>query len=571
MKEDEELNRRGWLRSVGLATGAAGVFASGKTTVAAQSTDESDPGIFNVAAYGTKGDGIADDTDAIQHAIDAAGNYSKGNVSKGGVVILPTGVYQVSKTLLISQAIKVFGQGQATIDGATHIVPTSLGFDVFKIVGVNWGVVLEGFLIKAYNYTGTGGHFLRIQACQHVRVRGVHLVNCWNGALVDSSGDVNFYDLIVTGADVPGAGRFGIKCTAASKGNPNATQALNCAVSQWGKNVRSMDGFVLANGYNSLAAINCGALNCNRAFWSTKDGGAAPNFFVVSGVGCSDHCNTAVALDDGGFTQVSGMLVTSSYVDNITVGENITGPVAFSNCVVSTSGGAGYRITSARATDVSITGGSVHDTSGNAIEISGNASVLITGVGISAIQSGKNADGVRVSGSGRLTLTGLSIINVKNFAVRVLPDFSGTLAFSGISQLNAQRGLFDQGSSGLITGSGSFHTNSVMDVDLSRNQNSQTCIQSHSSIPWPFYPTPAVPGSGSQIRNSTGTHCMVYLLGATVQRVSVDGMDLGVHTSVYLPVRSNNRSQIYRQAIVGVAAVDISFHSGGTSCRSLPA
>src|ERR1035438_6245589 len=199
MKDDEKLNRRGWLRSVGVATGAAGILAaSGKTTLAAQSTDENDPGIFNVAAYGAKGDGIADDTDAIQHAIDAAGSYSKGNVNKGGVVILPTGVYQVSKTLLISQAIKILGQGQATIDGATHIVPTSLGFDVFKIVGVNWGVVLEGFLIKAYNYTGTGGHFLRIQACQHVRVRGVHLVNCWNGALVDSSGDVNFYDLIVT-------------------------------------------------------------------------------------------------------------------------------------------------------------------------------------------------------------------------------------------------------------------------------------------------------------------------------------------------------------------------------------
>ena len=143
---------------------------------------------------------------------------------------------------------------------------------------------------------------------------------------------------------------------------------------------------------------------------------------------------------------------------------------------------------------------------------------------------------MRVSGSGRLTLTGLSITDVKNFAVRVLPDFTGTLAFSGISQLNAQRGLFDQGSSGFITGSGSFRANSVMDVDVSRNQNGQTCIQSHGSIPWPFYPTPAVPGSGSQVRNSTGTHCMVYILGATVQRVTVDGMDLGVQTSIYLPV-----------------------------------
>lgn len=537
MKDDEQLNRRAWLHSMGLATGAVGILAvAGKSAAAAPSADDNDPGIFNVAAYGAKGDGIADDTDAIQNAINAAGNYSKGNVSKGGVVVLPTGVYQVSKTLLISQAVKILGQGQATIDGATHIVPASLGFDVFKIVGVNWGVVLEGFHIKAYNYTGTGGHFLRIQACQFVVVRGVHLINCWNGALVDSSGGVYFYDLNVSGADVPGEGRFGIKCTAVSQGNPNATQVLNCNVSQWGKNVRTMDGYVLANGYNSLAAINCGALNCNRAFWSTKDGGVAPNFFVISGVGCSDHGNRAIALDDGGYTQVSGMCITSSYVDNITVGDNITGPVAFSNCVVSTSRGAGYRISSARAPSVSITGGSVHDTSGNAIEVSGNASVLVTGVGISDIRSGKNADGVRVSGSGNITLTGLSITQVKQIAIRVLPDFTGALAFSGVSQQKGRRGLYDEGSSGIIVGSGTFHENSVMDVDVSKNQNGQTCVHSGGSTPWPFDPTPAVPESTKEVHNNTGTHCMVYVLGGKVRKVIVDGTNIGTQASVYLPV-----------------------------------
>jgi hypothetical protein len=129
MKGDGKLNRRDWLRSVGLTIGTAGILAASGKTAAAQSADGNDPAIFNVAAYGAKGDGIADDTDAIQKAINAAGDYSKGNVSKGGVVILPAGVYQVSKTLVIAQAVKIFGQGQATIDGATHIVPSSLSFD----------------------------------------------------------------------------------------------------------------------------------------------------------------------------------------------------------------------------------------------------------------------------------------------------------------------------------------------------------------------------------------------------------------------------------------------------------
>jgi hypothetical protein len=540
MDYNTELTRRHWLRSSALMIGAAGVLASSsKTAWAGQPPGEIDPGLFNVISFGAKGDGIADDTDAIQKAIDAAGNYSNGNVSKGGVVILPTGVYLVSRTISITQAVKIFGQGQATIDGATHIAPVSLDFDVFKITGVIWGVVLEGFLIKSHTHAGSGGHFIRIQDCQYVRVRGVHLVNCWNGALVDASGDVNFYDMNVSGADVPGDGRYGIKSTAASKGNANSTQALNCTVSQWGTNIRTMDGYVLANGYNSLAAINCGALNCNRAFWSTKDGGVAPNFFVISGVGCSDHCNTAIALDDGGYTQISGMLVTSSKVGNIDIGENIDGPLSFSNCVVSTSGGAGYRISSARKANVSISGGSVHDTSGNAIEIYGNASVLVTGVGISAIQSGKNADGVNVSGSGSATLTGLSITEVKNIGIHVMLDFTGALSFSGICQQSANRGLYDEGSTGAIVGNGCFRTNFAMDVDVSKNRNAETCIQSHGSIPFPFYPTPPVPQSGDTVHNATGTNCMVYLTGGKVSDVTVDGVRLRGQSAVYLPV---NRS-----------------------------
>ena len=120
------------------------MFATEKPARAGQAADENDPGIFNVNAFGAKGDGTTDDTDAIQKAVDAAGNFSRGNANKGGIVYLPAGAYVVSKTLLVSQAVKIFGRGQATIDGATHLIPSSLNFDVFKIIGVNWGVVLEG-------------------------------------------------------------------------------------------------------------------------------------------------------------------------------------------------------------------------------------------------------------------------------------------------------------------------------------------------------------------------------------------------------------------------------------------
>jgi len=45
---------------------------------------------FNVKDYGAVGDGIADDTVAIQAAVD---------VADGGVILLPPGVYNITGAL----------------------------------------------------------------------------------------------------------------------------------------------------------------------------------------------------------------------------------------------------------------------------------------------------------------------------------------------------------------------------------------------------------------------------------------------------------------------------------------
>jgi hypothetical protein len=53
-----------------------------------------------------KGDGRADDTDAIQRAIDESTEHSG-----GGVVFLPSGRYRISHTILVWPAVRVFGIG----------------------------------------------------------------------------------------------------------------------------------------------------------------------------------------------------------------------------------------------------------------------------------------------------------------------------------------------------------------------------------------------------------------------------------------------------------------------------
>ena len=58
---------------------------------------------FTVRDYGARGDGRADDSDAIQRAIDAASAEAKRG--RGGVaVFMPAGTYQITKRILISQS-----------------------------------------------------------------------------------------------------------------------------------------------------------------------------------------------------------------------------------------------------------------------------------------------------------------------------------------------------------------------------------------------------------------------------------------------------------------------------------
>jgi len=104
------------------------VLGGGMTVTAVQGaqTDflETAPGpmaatdaFFNVVDYGTHGDGIQDDTHAIQDAIDAAA------AAGGGIVLLPAGLYLVGGTLNITtNGITIFG---ANTKAATIKVPNS--------------------------------------------------------------------------------------------------------------------------------------------------------------------------------------------------------------------------------------------------------------------------------------------------------------------------------------------------------------------------------------------------------------------------------------------------------------
>lgn len=86
-------------------------------------------GVVNVKDFGAVGDGVHDDTAAIQRAIDTLRN--------GGTVFLPMGNYLISRTLTIAAAgITIQGANDAFPNsgmGASNITPIVGSYDVFQI------------------------------------------------------------------------------------------------------------------------------------------------------------------------------------------------------------------------------------------------------------------------------------------------------------------------------------------------------------------------------------------------------------------------------------------------------
>lgn len=118
--------------------------------------------VFNVREYGAVGDGVADDTVAIQEAIDAC------QAANGGVVFLPDGFYKTSAPLRITQHhVTLQGTGHGIgfdptpgTRGPCVIQPTSAaaftGSAVIRVgqagtpTGALHGIVLRGFTIAGY-------------------------------------------------------------------------------------------------------------------------------------------------------------------------------------------------------------------------------------------------------------------------------------------------------------------------------------------------------------------------------------------------------------------------------------
>jgi hypothetical protein len=112
--QNHRLSRRGFVENSALAAGLMGMAGLAPASVQGAGPDELPGGTsftpVDARQFGAKGDGKADDTAAVQSALDAA-------KTKGPVCFLPAGLYRLTGSLVVPPGV--------TLRGASGGVPHS--------------------------------------------------------------------------------------------------------------------------------------------------------------------------------------------------------------------------------------------------------------------------------------------------------------------------------------------------------------------------------------------------------------------------------------------------------------
>ena len=186
--------------NVAAAMGLSGLAADDQIMVSAVDADGKPTGwrkkyrdMLNVRDFGAKGDGVTDDTAAIQAALDAA---STRGIS---AVLFPTGTYKVSATTADNNffAALTVHSGQRLLFDAATLQLTANGYDFYAVlnihnvnnVTVEGGLTIIGDRESHTATTGESGHGIRIVNSHNVHVSDVDIRYTWgDGVCVGGNG-----------------------------------------------------------------------------------------------------------------------------------------------------------------------------------------------------------------------------------------------------------------------------------------------------------------------------------------------------------------------------------------------
>lgn len=145
---------------------------------------------YDVRDFGAKGDGLADDTAAIQKAVNQAGSRV------GATVYIPNGVYIINPDISIklNSNVKLNLADNAVLKAK----PTKeANHEIINITNVNNIEVSGGSIIgdrkTRTGKTGEWGHGIKIVGSRSIRISDIAISDCWGDGVYIGSTDLQRY------------------------------------------------------------------------------------------------------------------------------------------------------------------------------------------------------------------------------------------------------------------------------------------------------------------------------------------------------------------------------------------
>lgn len=331
---------------------------------------------WNVLQYGVIGDGVTDDTTAIQAVIDGAsgGSDSGGSIRGGDTVYFPPGTYLVD-SITMKPGVTILGDGSKTSvmvarSNSTKIftytaASTQTYFNILNIGFYSdsktscYGIYLDGtdsgkrlsyVRINDVNVYGTFTSGIYLKYCANTFIRDAFMTNCTTGIYLNVCADTNIENCMVQLGSgngyhiLGGAGAFdeGVRLVGCSTNGQS--RGLYIDGQDWG----------LVSGCSFTTCSNGGMSTANTcSFWKFTAcdfaTGVSPNYGInltsgttgFSFIGCTIGADTFGAIIRGTkHTFIGNFLTNNSNIDvYIDGGTNNT-----INSNVANSTGSGFSI-----------------------------------------------------------------------------------------------------------------------------------------------------------------------------------------------------------------------------------
>ena len=131
--------------------------------------------ILNVKDFGAIGNGVADDTAAIQAAITYAEASATPPSAAPGVVTIyfPFGIYNISSALAVTKSLSFVGEGHSEYSTGARIIQNTTATNHFTVTPIPAGCSVSWDDLTLTANGGTGGSCIFIgKGCNSVRIRG---------------------------------------------------------------------------------------------------------------------------------------------------------------------------------------------------------------------------------------------------------------------------------------------------------------------------------------------------------------------------------------------------------------